>query len=150
MAGHLLSFKHPPSLQASLAARPFRPRHPTCFNRVTRLSPAIPPDTRPSLVRSQSFGPSVSPLHGIAGLGRQRLRLGLQVRSAAAVAAAGDGEAEEEGEDVEDSTFPAAFRELTIDRGDPPNYYLLAAGTNFTISYSVFGPFFLIPPIFYP
>lgn len=98
------------------------------------------------MVRSQSFG------HGIAGLGRQRLRLGLQVRRAAAVAvaAAGDGEAEEEGEDVEDSTFPAAFRELTIDRGDPPNYYLLAAGTNFTISYSVFGPFFLIPPIFYP
>lgn len=72
------------------------------------------------------------------------------MRKAAAVAAAGDGEAEEEGEDVEDSTFPAAFRELTIDRGDPPNYYLLAAGTNFIISYSVFVPFFLIPPIFYP
>lgn len=76
----------------------------------------------------------MSPLHGIAGLGRQRLSLGLQVRRAAAVAAAGDGEAEEEAEEVEDSTFPAAFRELTIDRGDPPNYYLLVAGMNFTIS----------------
>lgn len=57
--------------------------------------------------------------------------------AAAAAPASGEGETEERAAEVlvdeveqeeENSNFPAEFKELIVDRGDPPNLYLYAAG----------------------
>ncbi|KAG0562279.1 hypothetical protein KC19_9G133300 [Ceratodon purpureus] len=75
--------------------------------------------------------------HGLTGGGRVRRGAGLGLGlGGVAVAAAGRGDGEagevevvaEEVDPNENSSFPAEFRELLVDRGDPPNLFLYAAG----------------------
>jgi len=83
-------------------------------------------------------------LLGEKSSGRDGFRnLGFGGRAVAA-AAGGEGEAREaevvadEGRPEEISSFPAEFKELTIDRGDPPNLYLYAAGETLITSSQCF------------
>lgn len=80
------------------------------------------------------FG-GVSLRHGFVLKSDGFCNLGFGGRAVAVTAAAG-GESEateaevvtDEVEPEENSNFPAEFKELIVDRGDPPNLYLYAAG----------------------
>ena len=123
-SGHLLQLKPPGALSLSAGSR----TRPTQCNSRMRMR----------------LGPiAASQLEGGARLRRGVLyfggdferREGLGFRNVA-VAASGDAEAREaepvaeEVDPEEDTSFPEEFKDLIVDRGDPPNLFLYAAGEN--------------------
>lgn len=139
MAGHLLLLKRPGRLTLSSVCGMRTP--PTECSSHASMAPgavaALQLDGRARLRHEVlPFGGSFRKRRGLClGLG------GMDV----AVAALGDAEArgaevsaaEAGGEvDPEESTsFPAEFKDLIVDRGDPPNLVLYAVGENFLNSF---------------
>ena len=117
MSAHLqLHLKRPAGLVSPGSHSPT----PRCASRAR-----IAPITHFSRLRTTGFN------------GARRARLCPRVVATAAAAAAAGGGEEESAEgkeaaaaaaDEENSSFPAQFRDLIVDRGDPPNLFLYAAG----------------------
>jgi hypothetical protein len=129
-SGHLLQLKPLGALSLSAGSRT---RPTQCNSRMRRMR--LGPIAASQLEGGARLRRGVLPFGG----GFER-REGLGFRRIA-VAASGDAEAREaepvaeevhrdEVDPEEDTSFPEEFKDLIVDRGDPPNLFLYAAGEN--------------------